>query len=142
MRLQSAIFSIGDALAGHADAGKVLSILKMEGVWFYAVTDLDRGAAEQTLRGMGLWDDFHGLLTTAEANGSLGDAKIYEKALRRLRSTPRDTIVFTARLDAARGAKAAGLRVAAVRGPANGDQWDALRAEADEVVESYSDFLA
>ena len=32
MRLQSAIFSIEDALVGHAGVDKVLSILKMEGV--------------------------------------------------------------------------------------------------------------
>lgn len=142
MRLQSAVFSIEDTLSGHEDAGKVLSILKMESVWLYGVTALPRGEAEALLQKLGLLDDFRGILTVQETNCALGDAKIYEKAMRRLRSTPRDTIVFTGRLETLRGAKAAGVRVAAVKGAADADEWAEIRAEADEVVESYADFLA
>lgn len=142
MRLQSAIFCIDDTLAGHDDAGKVLSILKMEGVWLYAVTARERGEAECSLRELGLFDFFRGVLTAGEANCPLTDAKIYEKAMRRLRSTLRDTIVFAGRLDELRAAKDAGFRTAAVFGAADADEWAAMRAEASEIVERYADFLA
>ena len=142
MRLQSAIFSVEDSLAGHADADKVLSILKMEGVWLYAVTGLTRADAERTLRELGLFDHFRGVLTASEAACAASDARLFEKAARRLRSAPRDTAVFTGRLGALRNAKAAGFRVAAVKGAADGAEWAAMCAEADEAVERYADFLA
>ena len=54
MRLQSAIFTLPDALldggALRPGADKVLSILKMESVWLYAVTALDRAEAQALLR--------------------------------------------------------------------------------------------
>ena len=142
MRLQSAIFSIEDTLIGHEGVDKVLSILKMEGVWMYAVTALERAEAERQLRDAGLFDYFHGILTEREANCAASDAKMFEKAMRRLRSTLRDTVVFVGRLDALQNAKASGFRVAAVKGAADADEWAAMRAEADEVVEKYEDFLA
>lgn len=142
MRLQSAIFCIEDTLIGHAGADKVLSILKMESVWLYAVTDMARGDAEQALCEMGILEDFRGILTKSEANCAASDAKMFEKAMRRLRSTPRDTVVFAGRLEALRNAKAAGFRVAAVKGAADADEWAAMCGEADEVVEKYADFLA
>ena len=142
MRLQSAIFVIEDALAGREDAGKVLSILKMEGVWLYAVTARSRAEAEQTLRAAGVADDFRGILTTGEAMCALKDEKIYEKAMRRLRSTSRDTVVFAGRLEELLAAKAAGFRTAAVAGAADAAEWTAMCAEANEIVENYADFLA
>lgn len=142
MRLQSAIFSLEDTLVGHADADKVLSILKMEGVWMYAVTDQSRAEAEQSLRKLGLLDYFRGVLTAQEALCAASDARMFEKAMRRLRSTLRDTVVFTGRLDALEHAKAAGFRVAAVKGAANGAEWAEMCAAADEVVENFADFLA
>lgn len=142
MRLQSAIFVLEDTLPRRADAGKVLSILKMEGVWMYAVTDLPRAEAEEMLRALGLADCFRGVLTSAEALCGASDARMYEKAMRRLRSTTRDTVVFVGRLAALRNAKAAGFRTAAVSGAADAAEWDAMRAEAEEVVEAFSDFLA
>ena len=142
MRLQSAIFSIEDTLVGHEGADKVLSILKMESVWLYAVTGLPRAEAERQLRDAGLADCFRGVLTADEAGCAASDAKMFKKAARRLRSTPRDTVVFAGRLDALRNARAAGFRAAAVRGAADADEWSAMRAEADETVEEYEDFLA
>ncbi|MBQ9721851.1 MAG: HAD family hydrolase [Oscillospiraceae bacterium] len=142
MRLQSAIFSLEDTLTGHADADKVLSILKMEGVWMYAVTDLPRAEAERTLRELGLTDYFRGILTAAEAGCKASEARMYEKAMRRLRSTLRDTVVFVGRPEALRNAKAAGFRTAAVAGAADAEEWIAMRSEAEEIVENYRDFLA
>ncbi len=140
MRLQSAIFVVEDALAGRDDADKVLSLLKMEGVWLYAVTDLGRSEAEAALGRNAEY--FRGVLTAKEAQCGTGDGRLYEKAMRRLRSEKRDTIVFTGRLTALRAAKEAGFRTAAVRGAADADEWASLCAEASEVVENYHDFLA
>ena len=71
MRLQSAIFTLPDALldggALRPGADKVLSILKMESVWLYAVTALDRAEAQALLRSAGIEGDFRGLLTEREA---------------------------------------------------------------------------
>ena len=58
MRLQSAIFTLPDALLDggvlRPGADKVLSILKMESVWLYAVTALDRAEAQALLRSAGM----------------------------------------------------------------------------------------
>lgn len=139
MRLQSAIFTVEDTLAG---AEKVLTILKMEGVWMYAVSALPRVEAERLLRDTGTADYFRGLLTADEAGCAVSDAALYEKALRRLRSQPREAVVFTGSPEAMHGAKAAGVRAAAVRGAQPDEVWEAMRAAADEVVERWEDYLA
>lgn len=142
MRLQSAVFVLEETLLRRADVDKVLSILKMEGVWLYAVTAMERGAAISALADAGLDGYFRGVLSTEEALCPLSDGHIYEKAMRRLRSQTRDTVVFAGRIDSLRGAKAAGMRAAAVRGAADEPEWVLLRAEADEIVENYAEYLA
>ena len=101
MRLQSAIFILPDALldggALRPGADKVLSILKMESVWLYAVTALDRTEAQALLRSAGIEGDFRGLLTEREAGCAVCSGTMLEKAMRRLRSQKADTVVFTAR---------------------------------------------
>ena len=141
MRLQSAIFSLEDTLPGQKDAERVLSLLKMEGVWLYGVTDLPRAEAERLLAESGVADCFRGLLAAEETGCAAASERMLEKALRRLRSERRDTLVFTGRPELLRCAKEAGFRVAAVRGAASPGDWAAMRAEADETVECYSDFL-
>ena len=90
MRLQSAIFTLPDALldggALRPGADKVLSILKMESVWLYAVTALDRTEAQALLRSAGIEGDFRGLLTEREAGCAVCSGTMLEKAMRRLRS--------------------------------------------------------
>ena len=67
MRLQSAIFTLPDALldggALRPGADKVLSILKMESVWLYAVTALDGADARAMQRAAGVEEAFRCLLT-------------------------------------------------------------------------------
>ena len=102
MRLQSAIFTLPDALldggALRPGADKVLSILKMESVWLYAVTALDRTEAQALLRSAGIEGDFRGLLTEREAGCAVCSGTMLEKAMRRLRSQKADTVVFTGTL--------------------------------------------
>ena len=151
MRLQSAVFTIEDTLLDPSalpeyrprpGLEKTLSLLKMEGVWMYAVTAMERGEAEAALRACGLGDYFHGLLTTREAGCTLSEGKIYEKAMRRLRSLPRDTVYFTGRPEALRAVKAEGYRAVAVAGTATGADWDEMVREAEETVLRYDEFLA
>lgn len=142
MRLQGAVFSVEDTLAGREDADKLLSLLKMEGVWLYAVSARERDAAEALLRETGLSEYFRGLLVASEARCTLADARLYEKAMRRLQTGKRDTVAFVGRLGALRAAHDAGIRAAAVKGAADEAEWAEMRAEADEVVERYADFLA
>ncbi len=142
MRLQSAVFSLEDAVLGREDVEKVLSLLKMEGVWLYAVTAMERADAERALREAGAKDYFRGVLTEREALCPADSGQMFEKAMRRLRAEHRDTVVFTGRLAALRNARAAGFRAVAVRGAADEEEWNAMRAEADEVAENYAAFLA
>ena len=114
MRLQSAIFTLPDALldggALRPGADKVLSILKMESVWLYAVTALDRAEAQALLRSAGIEGDFRGLLTEREAGCAVCSGTMLEKAMRRLRSQKADTVIFTGTFALVETAKKAGFR--------------------------------
>ena len=143
MRLQSAIFTLPDALldggALRPGADKVLSILKMESVWLYAVTALDRAEAQALLRSAGIEGDFRGLLTEREAGCAVCSGTMLEKAMRRLRSQKADTVVFAGAL--VESAKAAGFRAVAVSGAAEGDEWRQMCALADYELPHYEDWL-
>ena len=119
MRLQSAIFTLPDALLDggtlRPGADKVLSILKMESVWLYAVTALDRAEAQALLRSAGIEGDFRGLLTEREAGCAVC------------------ALVETA--------KKAGFRAVAVGGAAEEDEWRRMCALADYELPHYEDWL-
>ena len=141
MRLQSAIFTLPDALldggALRPGADKVLSILKMESVWLYAVTALDRAEAQALLRSAGIEGDFRGLLTEREAGCAVCSGTMLEKAMRRLRSQKADTVVFTGTLALVETAKKAGFRAVAVGGAAEEDEWRRMCALADYELPHY-----
>ena len=145
MRLQSAIFTLPDALLhggmAYEGADKVLSILKMESVWLYAVTALERAEAEAQFRAAGLDRYFRGLLTEAEAGCPVTSEMMLEKAMRRLRSQKVDTVVFTGTLAGVEAAKAAGFRAVAVGGAAGEDERRKMRALADYELSHYEDWL-
>lgn len=145
MRLQSAIFYLPEALLDNgqcrAGAEKVLSILKMESVWMYAVTALPRATAEEQLECAGLRGFFHGVLSEADALCSLYSETMLEKAVRRLRTQRVDTVVFAATREGVETAKRARFRAVAVGGCADEDEWAAMCAAADYVLASYADWL-
>ena len=145
MRLQSAIFTLPDALLDggtlRPGADKVLSILKMESVWLYAVTALDRAEAQALLRAAGIEGDFRGLLTEREALCAVCSGMMLEKAMRRLRSQKTDTVVFTGTLMGVETAKEAGFRAVAVGGMAEEDEWRQMCALADYELPHYEDWL-
>ena len=121
---------------------KFLSLLKMEGVWMYVATNTDRRLVELALKKTGLEGYFRGIITCAEAGaGKRESAVVYEKAMRRLRSNKKDTVIFEDALHAVRTAKAAGFRVCGVCDPsAEGDR-EAIRAEADYYIRTFEEMF-
>ncbi len=145
MRLQSAIFYLEDTLlldeAAAKSTEKVLSILKMESVWMAAVTALARREAEAALEIRGLLGCLRLILPQEEALSPIDGTEILEKAMRRLRSQKRDTVVFCAAARQIETAKAAGFRTVAVKTAANENDWETLKTQATEAIEGYEDLL-
>lgn len=120
---------------------KFLSLLKMEGVWMYVATATDRPLVEAALRHAGIDGYFRGIITSREAGQTKREGpEIYERAMRRLRSNKKDTVVFEDALHAVQTAKAAGFRVAAVYDPSEPDQ-EKLRRLADYYITSYEEMF-
>ena len=136
---------IWDFYSNHVQAKpgveRFLSFLKMEGVWMYVATATDRKMAEAGLRHTGLDRYFRGMLTCAEVGKWKEDPEIYERALRRLRSTKKDTVVFEDALYALQTAKNAGFRVAGVYDPIYQEDQPAIQALADYYIPSFEDLF-
>jgi len=145
MRLQSAIFYLEDTLlldeAAAKSAEKVLSILKMESVWMAAVTAMGREEAEAELKARRLLDCFRLVLPQEEALCPVDSGELLEKAMRRLRSQKRDTVVFCAAAQQIEAATAAGFRTVAVKTNENASDWKALKTLATDAIEGYEDLL-
>ena len=121
---------------------KFLSLLKMEGVWMYIATNTDRHLVEIALKHTGLDGFFRGILTCGEVGiGKKESPEIYERALRRLRSTKKDTVVFEDALHAIRTAKAAGFRVCAVYDDFEKNSQDEIRALSDYYIQSFEEMF-
>ena len=127
MRLQSAIFTLGDTLftpdgAAREGLDKALSLFKMEGVWLGAVTALSAEDAQKALEKAGLNSYFRFVLTESVALCKADSGTMFERAMKRLHSQKDDTIVFSGSLAAIQNAKDAGFRtVAPGEKPQKGD---------------------
>ena len=122
-----------------AGVERLLSILKMEGVWMYVATATDHPLAETALETAGLGGYFRGVVTCGDAGHEKNHPAVYEMALRRLRCRKEAAVVFEDSLFALRTAKAAGFRTAAVYDASEPNQ-DALRAEADYYIRSFEEW--
>ncbi len=121
---------------------KFLSLLKMEGVWMYIATNTDRDLVEAALRHTGLEGFFRGVLTCAEVGAGKKDSpEIYERAMRRLQSNKKDTVVFEDALHAIQTAKAAGFRVCGVYDPSAEADQDAIRSLSDYYIRSFEEMF-
>ena len=116
-----------------------LSLLKMEGVWMYVATATDRPLVEMALAHTGLRDYFRGIVTCAEAGAGKESPEVYERAMRRLRSGKKDTVVFEDALFAIRTAKAAGFRVAGVYDKVSQSDQEEIRRLSDYYIQSYEE---
>ena len=123
------------------DVEKFLSLLKMEGVWMYVATATDRHLAEAALRHAGIDGYFRGILTCAEVGQGKDSPEIYERCMRRLRSTKRDTVVFEDALHAIQTAKAAGFRVCGVYDPFAEAEQAEIRRICDYYIRSFEEMF-
>ena len=128
MRLQSAIFTLGDTLftpdgAAREGLDKALSLFKMEGVWLGAVTALSAEDAQKALE-------------------KADSGTMFERAMKRLHSQKDDTIVFSGSLAAIQNAKDAGFRTVAVQGSAGAADWSTMQQLATQSLAQYSELLA
>ena len=136
MRLQSAIFTLGDTLftpdgAAREGLDKALSLFKMEGVWLGAVTALSAEDAQKALERAGL----HALCRADSGT-------MFERAMKRLHSQKDDTIVFSGSLAAIQNAKDAGFRTVAVQGSAGAADWSTMQQLATQSLAQYSELLS
>lgn len=107
----------------------------------YVATATDRPLAEAALKTVGIDGFFRGMITSQEAGQSKREGpEIYERALRRLRSNKKDTVVFEDALHALRTAKAAGFRTAAVYDASEPDQ-EEMRRLSDYYIRSYKEMF-
>ena len=109
MRLQGAVFDGTEALLGTAGVPlpgvkEFLSLMKIEDVWMYLICDGAAAPVRTALEQSGLWNYFRGLLSAEEQGRAPLDPELYEKAVRRLRTARRATVLFTAREAALRAA--------------------------------------
>ena len=140
MKLQGAVFDFESSLLdaeGHPLPGleEFLSLMKMEDVWMFLVTDGDRRTAQQALEGAGLASCFRGIVAAPEYGLPAGNPALYEKALRRLRTAPRATVAFTAREEVLRSLHGIGFQTVLVGQGPDGP----LAALALESVRDYRD---
>ena len=120
---------------------KFLSLLKMEGVWVYVATATDRHLAQAALRHAGIDGYFRGIITCQEVGHGKDSPEIYERAMTRLQSNKRDTVVFEDALHAIETAKAAGFRVCAVYDSYAEAEQDKIRALSDYYIRSFEDMF-
>lgn len=118
-----------------------LSLLKMQGVWMYVATATCRPHVEAALRHAGIDGYFRGILTCDEVGVGKHQPEIYERAMRRLQSNKRDTVVFEDALHAIQTAKQAGFRVAGVYDPSAEDQQEEIRQTADYYIRSFQELF-
>ena len=119
MRLQGAVFDGAELLTDGAGAWKsgveeALTLLKIEWVWMYLVTELERHQAQELLVPETLGKYLRGVVSAQETGTDRTDPVLYDKAIRRLRSVRDTAVVFTGRMETLRRLKEAGLQVVAV----------------------------
>ena len=120
---------------------KFLSLLKMEGVWMYVATATDRHLAEAALRHAGIDGYFRGILTCAEVGQGKDSPEIFERAMRRLQSNKKDTVVFEDALHAIRTARDAGFRICGVYDASSEADQEAIRQLSEYYIRSFEEMF-
>ncbi|MBQ9346521.1 MAG: HAD family phosphatase [Oscillibacter sp.] len=113
---------------------KFLSLMKMEGVWMYVATATDRDLVEAALKCAGIDGYFRGIATCGDVGvDKVHSPAVFKRALTRLQSNKKDTVIFEDSLPAIKTAKAAGFRCAGVYD----SEWEADQAELKAVSDYY-----
>lgn len=138
MRLQGAIFDFDGTLLdkdGQPLPGvdRFLFLMKLEDVWMYVAADQSEADTRQKLEQAGLWKYFRGVMAACEHRYQPTDPDFYLHIVRRLRTAPKATTVFTARPEVLRPLSEAGATVVLV-GP---DHPEELHALASETIFDY-----
>ncbi len=107
----------------------------------YVATATDRHLAQAALRHAGIDGYFRGIITCQEVGHGKDSPEIYERAMTRLQSNKRDTVVFEDALHAIETAKAAGFRVCAVYDSYAEAEQDKIRALSDYYIRSFEDMF-
>ena len=102
MKLQGAIFDLPGTLLdqkGRPLPGlePFLTLMKLEDVGLYLMTEGTRAQAQELLARSGLSPCFKGILSAVEQGRIILDPELYRKAARRMDAVPRVTAVFSAR---------------------------------------------
>ena len=108
----------------------------------YVATNTDRHLAEPALRHAGIGQYFRGILTCSEIGAGKNDSpEIYERAMTRLRSNKKDTVIFEDAVHAIRTAKRAGFRVCGVYDPSAEADQEEIRRLSDYYIRSFEEMF-
>lgn len=140
MKLQGAIFDFDSSLLdgeGNPLPGleAFLFLMKLEDVWMFVSSERDRPGAQEALKKAGLAAHFKGVMAADEYRCNATQPEFYEKVIRRLRTAPKATAIFTAREEVLRPLAAAGYPVVLV-GAGHAPE---LQALAVDTVPDYRD---
>lgn len=119
MKLQGAIFDCPATLLDSAGiplpgVDRFLALMKMDDVWMYLVTESDRQTTMDALARAGLSNYFRGILSAPEHKLTITSPELYVKAVKRLRTSPRATLVFTTQERIVRALSPEGIQVVLV----------------------------
>ena len=116
-------------------AADYLAALKARGTKMCVATATPEPLARACLERLGILELFSFILSCETLQTSKREPRIYLEAARRFGAEPGEIAVYEDALYAARTAKAAGFSVAAVYDRESEEDWEQLRALADEVAE-------
>lgn len=140
MKLQGAIFDFEGTLLDEAGSPlpgveAFLFLMKLEDVWMYVSAEDNRSGVQEALKKAGLASHFRGVMAANEFRCRSTQPEFYEKVVRRLKTAPKATVVFTTREEVLRPLAAAGVQVILV-GSGHAPE---LRALAVETIPDYRD---
>ena len=128
------------AIPFKAGAAELLASLAEHDVPFAAATASDRCIVEAAFRRLGVLGLFRGIITAGETGCGKDRPDMYIAAAGMLGTAPGCTWVFEDALHAARTARSAGFKVAAVFDETSRASWPVLSALADYRVRTAGDF--
>lgn len=114
-----------------------LKTLQQRGVRMAVASSTSPHLLDICLRRLGVRERFDFLLSCEEVGAGKDFPDVYLEAARRLGGTPEETVVFEDAIFAARTAKGAGFRVAAIRDEASLGSQEQLAAAADWYLPSW-----